>query len=82
MDELKTAGKVATKSQLSQLLEAQGRTSELLEMLGSRLSPVTSHQPGDTAKAYEESDYHINAAVQSQHVINDAISYLIETVVV
>lgn len=84
MDEQKSIGSsltAASPSPLAQLLDTQDKTAHLLQVLAERLAPVTSPTPVDS-KARENGGYHINSAVSKQHEINEAINYLINTVVV
>jgi hypothetical protein len=77
-------GKLANttkSSSLANLLEAQERTGELLRVLGEKLGPISSPVPTDGQKRVD-SGYHIQTAVSKQHEINDAVSYLIDTLVV
>lgn len=68
-------------SQLTQLIEAQEKTKALLNKLSDQLQPVTSPHPVD-AKDRLTGGYHVSSALSTQHDINDAINYIIDTLVV
>jgi len=75
------AGPVKAQSPLSTLLDTQEKTGELLRILADKLSPVSNPHPTDTAKAIGDRGYHIESAVFKQREINEAISYMLDTVV-
>lgn len=72
---------VAQQSPLSSLLDTQDKTKHLLQILGEKLSPVSNPHPVDKALANGDRGYHVETALYNQRDINDAISYLIDTVV-
>lgn len=74
--------KAATQSPLSALLDTQDKTKHLLGVLGEKLSPVTNPHPTDSAKERLDRGYHVETALYNQREINEAISYLIDTLVV
>ena len=74
--------RVAQQSPLSQLLDQQDKTAHLLQVLSERLSPVANPTPTDKAALNGDRGYHIETAVYKQREINDAISYIIDTLVV
>ena len=76
-------GTVAAKqSPLSTLLDSQEKTAHLLQVLSERLSPVANPVPVDKAALNGDCGYHIETAVYKQREINDAISYIIDSVVI
>ena len=76
-------GTVAAKqSPLSTLLDSQEKTAHLLQVLSERLSPVANPVPVDKAALNGDHGYHIETAVYKQREINDAISYIIDSVVI
>ncbi len=78
-------GTVAAKqSPLTALLDSQEKTAHLLQVLSERLSPVANPTPTDKAALNGNGDcgYHIETAVYKQREINDAISYIIDSVVI
>lgn len=72
----------AKQSPLTVLLETQDKTKHLLQVLAERLHPVSNPHPTDSAKALGDRGYHIETALYNQREINEAISYIIDTVVV
>ncbi len=74
------AVKPASPSPLAQLIDTQEKTKHLLQVLGEKLQPVSNPRPVE-AKDRLNGGYHIQSALSQQHEINDAISYLIDTVV-
>jgi hypothetical protein len=72
----------AKQSPLTALLETQEKTGHLLQVLAERLSPVVNPHPQDSQKALGDRGYHIETALYKQREINEAITYLIDTVVV
>lgn len=74
--------KAAQPSPLAQLLDTQEKTAHLLQVLAEKLGPVSNPRPVDSKERIGGSGYHIQSALGKQHEINDAISYLIETVVI
>lgn len=76
-------GTVAAKqSPLTALLDSQEKTAHLLQVLSERLSPVANPTPTDKAALNGDRGYHIDTALYKQREINDAISYIIDTLVV
>ena len=74
---------VASKqSPLSALIDTQEKTAHLLQVLAERLAPVSNPHPVDGNKLAGDRGYHIETALYKQREINEAINYLIETVVV
>lgn len=73
--------KVAAPSPLAQLIDTQEKTKHLLTVLAERLAPVSNPRPVD-AKERLNGGYHIQSALSQQHEINDAINYILDTVVV
>lgn len=76
-------GTVAAKqSPLTALLDSQEKTAHLLQVLSERLLPVANPTPTDKAALNGDHGYHIETAVYKQREINDAISYIIDSVVI
>lgn len=75
------AVKAQSPSPLAQLIDTQEKTKHLLQVLAEKLAPVSSPRPVET-KDRLNGGYHIQSALNQQHEINDAISYLLDTVVV
>ena len=73
--------RVAQQSPLLQLLDQQDKTAELLRVLGDKLSPVSDPHPVDN-KERADSGYHVETALCKQREINDAVAYLIDTLVI
>lgn len=73
--------RAAQPSPLNQLLETQEKTGALLNVLGEKLAPVSNPHPVDS-KERLSGGYHIATALHKQNEINEAISYLIDTLVV
>lgn len=73
--------RVAQQSPLSQLLDQQDKTAELLRVLGDKLSPVSNPHPVDN-KDRADRGYHIETALYKQRELNDAVAYLIDTLIV
>lgn len=73
--------KAAQPSPLAQLIDTQEKTKHLLTVLAEKLQPVTNPHPVDS-KERIGGGYHINSALGNQYEINDAISYIIDTVIV
>lgn len=76
-----SGAKLAQQSPLSSLLDSQEKTAHLLQLLAEKLHPVSNPHPVDN-KERADRGYHIETALYRQKEINDAISYIIETVVV
>jgi hypothetical protein len=78
--------KAAQPSPLAQLIDTQEKTKHLLSVLGEKCR--TSQRLAVVFPEFVEAadrltgGYHIQSALSQQHEINDAISYLIETVVI
>lgn len=77
---LNSTAVAAKQSPLSSLLDTQEKTRHLLQVLAERLSPVSNPHPVDS-KPTSDRGYHIETALYNQRDINEAISYLIDTVV-
>lgn len=73
--------KAASPSPLAQLLDTQEKTAHLLGVLQDKLSPVSNPHPVDS-KERADRGYHVETALYNQRAINEAISYIIDTVVV
>lgn len=73
--------KAAQPSPLAQLIDTQEKTKHLLQILGEKLAPVSNPHPVE-ARDRLSGGYHIHTALSQQGEINEAISYLIDTVVV
>lgn len=73
--------KAAKQNPLSLLFDQQDKTRHLLQVLGEKLQPVANPHPVDS-KAQADRGYHIETALYNQQDINQAISYLIDTLVV
>jgi hypothetical protein len=73
--------KAAQPSPLAQLIDTQEKTKHLLQILGEKLAPVSNPHPVE-ARDRLNGGYHIHTALSQQHEINEAIGYLIDTVVV
>lgn len=71
----------AKQSPLSSLLDQQDKTCNLIQVLAERLSPVTNPIPVD-GKERADRGYHIETALYNQQDLNNALSYLIDTIVV
>jgi hypothetical protein len=68
-------------STLGQLLDAQEKTAALLNVLAEKLQCVASPHPVESEDRLN-GGYHINASLGKQHDINDALAYIIDTLVV
>lgn len=75
------AQKAAPPSPLGQLIDQQEKTKHLLQVLAEKIGPVTSPVPVDSKERLSGGGYHVNTALSQQYEINDAINYLIESVV-
>lgn len=73
--------KAASPSPLAQLLDTQEKTAHLLGVLSDKLSPVSNPHPQDN-KERADRGYHVETALYNQRAINEAISYIIDTIVV
>ena len=71
----------AQPSPLAQLIDQQEKTKHLLQVLAEKIQPVTNPHPVDSKDRLSGNGYHIQSALSQQYDINDAISYLIDTVV-
>ncbi len=75
------AVKAASPSPLAQLIDTQEKTKHLLQILGEKLAPVSNPHPVESRDRLS-GGYHIHTALATQNEINEAISYLIDTIVV
>lgn len=80
MDSELTAVAAKQQSPLSSLLDTQDKTRHLLQVLAEKLNPVSNPHPVE-GKNLTDRGYHIETALYNQREINDAISYIIDTVV-
>lgn len=73
--------RLAQQSPLSQLLDQQDKTAALLSTLAEKLHPVSNPHPVDN-KERADRGYHIETAPYKQQELNQAVAYLIDTLVV
>lgn len=73
--------KAAKQSTLSLIFDTQEKTAALVRVLGEKLQPVSNPVPVD-GKESADRGYHLESALYRQQDINQALSYIIDTLVV